>query len=79
LDDLRGRPELSILYALPVQAMARDADRVMQVIELFAVEPDGLLATPAETLRPSRETKRDARLLPVAVFDDDFDLLIFAA
>jgi hypothetical protein len=52
LDDLRGRSELSILYTPPVQAMSRDADRMMQVVELFAVEPDGLLCTPAETLRP---------------------------
>jgi hypothetical protein len=78
LDDLRGRPELSIFDALPVQAMARDADRVMQIVELFAVEPNGLLRTPAETFRPGRETKRDA-LLPVSLFDDDFDLLVFAA
>lgn len=78
LDHLRGWLELSILNALPVQAMARDADRVMQIIELFAVEPDGLLATPTEILRPGRKTKRDT-LLPVALFNDNFDLLIFAA
>jgi hypothetical protein len=78
LDDLRGRPELSFLCALPVQAMACDADRVMQIIQLFAVEPDGLLATPAETFRPRRETKRDI-LSPVSLFDDNFHLLIFTA
>ena len=74
--NLPGRPELSILYAPPIQAMAGDADGVMQVVELFAVEPYGLLRAPAETLRPRRETKRDT-LMPVSLFDDDFDLLIF--
>lgn len=54
LDDLRGRSELSVLRALTVQAMPRDADGVVQVIELFAVEPDGLLRAPPETLRPGR-------------------------
>jgi hypothetical protein len=76
LDDLRRRLELPILYAPTVQAMARDADRMMQVVELFAVEPDGLLRTPAETFRPSREAQRDAAC---SIFDDNFDLLIFAA
>jgi hypothetical protein len=77
LDDLRRRPELPVFHALPVQAMARDADGVVQVVKLLAVEPDGLLATPAKPLRPGGETKRDA-LLPVSLFNNDFDLLIFA-
>jgi hypothetical protein len=77
LDNLRGWLELSIFHALAVQAMARDADRVMQIIELFAVEPDSLLATPAQSLRPRRKTKRHA-LLPVQFFNHNFDLLIFA-
>jgi hypothetical protein len=76
LDDLRRRGELSILHAPTVQAMARDADGMMQVVELFAVEPDGLLRTPAEPFRPSREAQRDAAC---SVFEDDFDLLVFAA
>jgi hypothetical protein len=76
LDDLRGRPELPVFDALAVQAMTCDADGVMQVFELVAIEPDGLLRTPTETLRPRREAQRDARS---AVFEDNFDLPVFAA
>jgi hypothetical protein len=78
LNHLRGWLELSVIHALPVQAMARDADRVVQIVELFAVEPYGLLRAPAETFRPRRETKRNA-LLPVSLFNHDFDLLVFTA
>jgi hypothetical protein len=50
----------------------------MQVVELFAVQAYGRLRTPAETLRPSGETKRDT-VSPLSVFKQDFDLLVFAA
>jgi hypothetical protein len=73
--DLRGRCELPVFHAPPVQAMPRDADRVMQVVELFAIEPDGFLRTPTEAVRPRREAQRDdAR----AFFKHYFDLLVFA-
>jgi len=78
LDDLRGWPELSVLDPLMIQAMASDADRVMQIIELFAVEPDSFLRTPAETFGPSRKANRDAAR-PHPVFNNNFDLLFFAA
>jgi hypothetical protein len=52
LDDLRGGSELSLFDASTVQAMPRRADGVMQFVELFGVELNGLLRTPAEALRP---------------------------
>jgi hypothetical protein len=76
LDDLRGGSELPVLYAPPVKAMAGNADRMVQVVQLFAVEPDGLLRTPAETLRPSREAQGDNAC---SIFENNFYLLIFAA
>ena len=55
--------------------MPGDADGVMQVVQLIAVEPDGLLRAPAETVRPRRQAQGDTAR---AVFEYDFDLLIFA-
>ena len=78
LYDLRGLSELPVFCASAVQPPARDAYGVMQIVELFAVESYGLLRTPAETFCPRRETKRD-RVSPLTIFNQDFNLLVFAA
>ena len=67
---------MPVFDASPVQAMSRDADGVMQIVELIGVEPDRLLRTPTETLSPCRQAQRDAT--HTAVFENDFDLLVFA-
>ena len=76
LNHLRALSELSGCPAFTIQALARNRDSMMQIIELIAFKVDGLLAAPAEIFRPSGETKRnsfDSRLL----FYDDFDLPVF--
>jgi hypothetical protein len=58
-------------------AVARDRDRAVQLVELFAADADGLLATPAETLSPSHVPQRDA-LDAALLLKGDFDLLLRA-
>ena len=57
--------------------MTRDGDGAVEVVELIAVEADGLLAAPAETFRPRQVAKRDA-LHALVLLEGDFDSLVCA-
>jgi len=69
---------VSGLCALAIDALARDGERVMQVVQLFRFQMNRLLATPAESISPGRITQRHARRSVLALFQEDFDSLIFA-
>jgi hypothetical protein len=75
LDNARRFGELACFGASAVEALARDRDGVMQVVQLFAVESNRFLAAPAEPFDPGRITQRDA-LRALVRLDDDFYPLI---
>jgi hypothetical protein len=52
LNNLRCFPNVTRFGVLPVETMARDRQGTMQVIKLFAVEPNRLLAAPAKPVCP---------------------------
>ena len=54
LNDLSGFGLLASLCAIKIDAVAGDRQSAMQIVQLFAAEPYGLLAAPAKPFRPSR-------------------------
>jgi hypothetical protein len=58
---LRGFDCLATFCALKIDAVARDRQGSMKIVELFAIEANGLLTTPAQALRPGRAAQHDAR------------------
>jgi len=77
LDDLCGLRNLTGFSAAAHDAVSRDRDCAMQIIELFGLDPNRLLATPAETLRPCRILERNVIVI-LALLDNNLDLLILA-
>jgi hypothetical protein len=75
LYDAGGFCELSRFGALAVDALARDGDGTMEVVELVCVEANRFLAAPTEIVYPRRITKRDA-LRALVRLNDDFHSLI---
>jgi hypothetical protein len=74
LNDLRGLRRLTGIGALSSDAMSRDGDSAVQLVQLVAFNADSFLAAPAQTLRPSQIPYGDA-------FDAvgyNLDLLILA-
>jgi hypothetical protein len=63
--------------ALPIDAMARDRQGTMQVVKLFAIEPDCLLAAPAKPICPCRLAQHDA-FLAFMLLNEEFDSFIIA-
>jgi hypothetical protein len=59
LNDLRRLPHLPCFRALPINAMARNRQSSMKVVQLFCVEPDGLLSAPAQAICPCRMAQDD--------------------
>jgi hypothetical protein len=53
--------------------MARDRECAVKVIQLFAIEPYGLLAAPAETFRPGRIAKHYTLLRAFVWLQTDFN------
>jgi hypothetical protein len=64
------------LGALAIETMARDREGTMKVVDLIAVQPDRLLAAPAESLRPRRMAEHDALNARLILYNN-FDSLIF--
>ncbi|MBA3766397.1 MAG: hypothetical protein H0W99_05300 [Acidobacteria bacterium] len=56
---LSGLDCLPTFHALKVDAVARDRQRAMKIIELFRIELDGLLTAPTQTFRPGRAAEQD--------------------
>jgi hypothetical protein len=75
LYDLRGLRGFACLCAPTYDAVARDSNCAMQVIELFRLDANRLLTTPAESFRPSQIPERDT-INAVAVFHHDLNFLI---
>src|SRR5688500_2482345 len=75
--DVRGLRGLARLRASAAEALARDRACAVQLVELFALDAYRLLTTPAEPVRPSQVTQRDA-LAALQLLVRDLDLLYLA-
>jgi hypothetical protein len=56
---LSGFDCLTTLGALKIDAVARDRQGSMKIVELFAIQANGLLTAPTETFRPGRAAQHD--------------------
>jgi hypothetical protein len=77
LDDLSGTVGLPRLRAASADAVARDGESALKLVELSAVNPDRLLHAPAKPIDPGRILEGDA-LGVGAPLENNFNPLFFA-
>jgi hypothetical protein len=62
--------------AVSVDAVAGDCESAVKVIQLLALQPDCLLATPSKAVRPRRITQHDL-VASIAGLDCNLDFTVF--